>query len=187
MINKALLSLALIFLSFKYVEGQNAAVEKNIVNIQTGILGIWGSNETKLNDEFALRTEIGLDLGYYISSNLENKYVFAPIVLVEPRWYYNLENRLTKGKHIKNNSGNFIGLKFKYVPDWFVISDFDNYSVANQVSIIPRWGMRRAISKSNFNYEIATGLGCKYVFLEKKDNDLRLILDVYLRIGYTFN
>ncbi len=185
--NKNFVFLFLMVLNLQYVKGQNASVEKNIFNVQTGILGIWASNENKLGNDFALRTEIGLDLGYYISYNLENKYVLAPIVLVEPRWYYNLESRLNKGKHIKNNSGNFLGLKVKYIPDWFVISDFDNYSVANQVSIIPRWGIRRAIGKSNFNYEIATGLGYKYVFLKNTDNDLRLVLDVHLRIGYTFN
>ena len=38
-----------------------------------------------------------------------------------------------EGKRINNNSGNFLGIKINYTPDWFVISDIDKYSVENQI------------------------------------------------------
>ncbi|MGQ3085955.1 MAG: hypothetical protein ACT6RA_02290, partial [Flavobacterium sp.] len=37
-------------------------VERSIFTIQTGTVGVWVSNEMRLADKFALRTEAGLDL-----------------------------------------------------------------------------------------------------------------------------
>ena len=44
-------------------KSQNTSVEKSIFGLQTGVLGIWAYNETKLSNTIALRTEIGLDFG----------------------------------------------------------------------------------------------------------------------------
>ena len=54
---------------------QEAGVEKSVFGIQTGFLGIWGHNESRLNSAFALRSEIGFDSGiwggdFYVSSNV---------------------------------------------------------------------------------------------------------------------
>lgn len=55
---KTFLTLALISLTLT-VKSQNASVEKSVFGIQTGFLGIWGHNETKLTNQIALRSEIG--------------------------------------------------------------------------------------------------------------------------------
>ena len=64
--------------------------------------------------------------------------VLAPEFTIEPRWYYNITNRGTKEKVIKNNSANFVTLSFRYYPDWFVISNSPNISIQNQITIIPK-------------------------------------------------
>lgn len=167
------------------VVGQDNNIEKNIFNIQTGILGIWVNNEFRLSDQIALRTEAGLNLGYYFGYNFENKYVLAPTFTLEPRWYYNLDKRVSKGKRIDNNSGNLLGVKFNYTPDWFVISDYENYSVAPQITIIPKWVARRAIGNTNFNYEFGGGIGYKHVSYKNYPDESKLAVDIHLRIGYT--
>ncbi len=43
----------------------------------------------------------------------------TPVITAEPRWYYNLNKRVSKSKNIEGNSGNFISLKTSYHPDWF--------------------------------------------------------------------
>lgn len=174
-----------LFITIHSAKGQDATVEKSIFNIQTGILGAWVNNEARIGDQVVLRTEVGLNLGYYVSYSFGSRYVLAPTVSLEPRWYYNIGRRQEKGKRTEKNSANFLSVEVNYVPDWFVISDIENYSVANQVSIIPKWGLRRAMGNSNFNYEVGAGLGYRHVFFEGRADDSRLAVDVHFRIGYT--
>lgn len=169
-------------------------VEKSIFTIQTGVVGFWGSNELRLSNRWALRTEVGLDLWYYEAYenyNLADKKsgaFLAPSIGVEPRWYYNIEKRARKGKFTGRNSASFVTLAIKYYPDLFKIGGPDYLYVPNQISIIPKWGIRRAIAKSHFNYEAAIGIGyLRYLddknFFYSKDD---VAIDVHLRIGYTF-
>jgi len=46
-------------------KSQTASVEKTVFGIQTGFFGIWIHNETKLSDQFVLRSELGLDNGIW--------------------------------------------------------------------------------------------------------------------------
>lgn len=56
--------LLLVFIGLTYsAKSQNASVEKSVTGIQTGVLGIWVHNETKLSNPLTLRTEAGMDFG----------------------------------------------------------------------------------------------------------------------------
>lgn len=138
-----------------------------------------------------MRSEIGLDAGYFKSYYSGNDDIFmaGPSVNVEPRWYYNLESRANKGRNTKNNAGNFVGLSFKYLPDWFTVSNDNNRNISDQILLIPKWSIRRNIGQSNFNYEAGAGLGYQYVFLKQygyRENASEAYLDLHIRIGYTF-
>jgi hypothetical protein len=169
---------------------QNKGIEKSLFNIQTGLLGTWVNNETKLTSNLALRSEIGLDAGIFGGEINGNTGVFlTPVINFEPRWYYNINKREKKGKKTTNNNANFLTTSISYHPDWFVISKRDNLSVTNQLSIIPKWGIRRNIAKSNFNFEAGIGLGYRFYFLKQygfSKNDGETALDLHLRVGYTF-
>ena len=170
---------------------QDASVEKSIFGVQTGFLGIWGYHEAKLSNQIALRTEIGLDGAIFLSDNRDaNGFALVPAITLEPRWYFNLERRLTRGKRIDGNSGTFFSIKTTYHPDWFVISskDKNTYNFISDISIIPTIGIRRNLGK-NFNYE--TGFGVGYVrFLNSEDtilvNQNEAGVNLHLRIGYQF-
>jgi len=170
-------------------KGQEISVEKSINEIQTGFLGIWVHNESKLTNEIALRSEIGFNSGIFGGGFYDKTgFILIPVITVEPRWYYNLQKKNSKSKNIKNNRGNFIGIKTSYTPDWFVISNYDNLSVVNQISIVPKWGIRRSIGK-HFNFETGIGLGYRYVFAKSAgyaENESESELNLHLRIGYTF-
>lgn len=167
-------------------------VEKSIFNIQTGILGLWGSNEARLGRNFALRTELGMDT--YVSEDIftgnSNKIVqIRPTINIEPRWYYNFDKRALKGGNTANNGVNFLSLAVNYLPDWFKISNNQNYQISNDVLIVARWVLRRNIGKSNFNYEVGTGFGHRFRFTNRygySNTSYDSYLDVYTRIGYTF-
>ncbi|AXT18411.1 hypothetical protein D7030_07840 [Flavobacteriaceae bacterium AU392] len=181
---KQVLTLSLIFITFS-INAQDASVEDSFYGIQTGFLGIWVHNETKLSNKIALRTELGLDAGFFYSSAFSDNlgFLLAPVITLEPRWYYNLDKRQNKSKNIKNNSGNFLSLDVSYHPDLFVISNNDNVGVIDQVSVIPKWGIRRSIG-NHFNYETGIGVGYNYIF--GGFNEGEVAVDLHLRIGYKF-
>lgn len=185
---KILLTLSLCALSL-VVKSQDASVEKSTFGLQTGLLGIWAHNESKLSNQFALRSEAGFDTGIFGSDiNNINGLLLAPTLTLEPRWYYNLNKRERKSKRIDGNSGNFISIKTTYHPDWFVISNEDNINFISDISIIPTWGIRRNIG-NHFNFE--TGFGVGYIHYFKEDNVYLLdengvAVNLHLRIGYQF-
>ena len=145
---KILLTLTFCGLTF-IAKSQNASVEQSTYGIQTGVLGIWFHNETKLSEQITVRSELGFDSGIFGGSFYDGvDFLMTPVITLEPRWYYNLDKRVSKSRNIAGNSGNFVSLKTSYNPDWFVISNYDNLRVVNQISIIPTWGIRRNIGKS---------------------------------------
>lgn len=170
---------------------QEMAKKKCILSVQTGLLGAWANTEFNATESFAIRAEVGLDLALFGGDFYGNGvgYVFAPVVNIEPRYYYNFKSRQAVGKRIDGNSGNFLTIGIGYHPDWFVLSNDKNVNVFQQVSVIPKWGIRRHIGKSNFNYEAGFGIGVRHCFPKKDqfvNNQNQVALDIHLRIGYTF-
>jgi len=106
-----------------------ASVEKSVFSVQTGLVGVWANNELRLSNQFALRTEIGLELLSFDNAYTdETKYGAAPSISVEPKWYYNLEKRVRKGRNIAGNSGNAFSVRINYLsPNAFLISEIENY------------------------------------------------------------
>jgi hypothetical protein len=171
-------------------------VEKSMFNIQTGLVGFWASYEARLSDRWTLRTEAGLDLWAYETNEstpsgtkTETGTALVPSISLEPRWYYNIAKRNREGKHTVNNSANFITVAIEYYPDLFLIGSVpDDIYVPDQISIIPKWGMRRSIANSNFNYELGGGVGYT-AYLEEAGNMKQssdVAIDFHARIGYTF-
>ena len=185
---KILLTLTFCGLTF-IAKSQNSSVEKSTYGIQTGILGVWFHNEAKLSEQVALRSELGLDSGIFGGGFYHTVgFLMTPVITLEPRWYYNLDKRVSKSRNIDGNSGNFISLKTSYNPDWFVISGYDNIRVINQVSIIPTWGIKRSIG-NHFTYETGIGIGYRYYFAKSagfSENEGEAAVNLHLRVGYRF-
>ncbi|MDX1444539.1 hypothetical protein [Lishizhenia sp.] len=172
-------------------KAQNISVERSTFGIQTGVLGGWVYNEVKLVNSIALRTEIGFDFGIWETTyydDYDSPFLLTPVIVIEPRYYYNLKRRSQNSKRIDGNSGDFIALKTSFHPDWFVLFNPDNAPVVSDFSIIPTWGIRRNLGK-HFNYEAGLGVGLSHTFAERagypKDKT-ELELNMHLRIGYRF-
>lgn len=183
-----LLALTLIFITF-ISNSQDASIEQSTYGLQTGLLGVWAHNESKLSNSIALRSEIGLDAGLF-SDNFDqgSLLLFVPALTIEPRWYYNLNKRVSKSRRIDGNSGNFLSIKTTYHPDLVIGSLDDNLNFISDITIIPTWGIRRNIGK-HFNYE--TGIGIGYIHFFKEENvyipfDDGVAVNLHLRIGYRF-
>jgi len=184
------ITLTLIFCGLTLIaKSQTASVEKSTYGIQTGFLGIWAHNETKLTNSIALRTEVGFDSGIWGGDFYDGTgFLMTPVITLEPRLYYNLNKRVKKSRRIDGNSGNFISLKTSYHPDWFVISNTDNVSVVSDISFIPTWGIRRNVGK-HFTYETGIGIGYRYIFAKQAgflENESEVAVNLHLRLGYRF-
>ena len=178
-----------LLLSIVSINAQDASVEKSTFGIQTGFLGIWAHNETKISNSIALRSELGLDAAIFNENFVGSRnFIMVPTLTLEPRWYYNLNKRVSKNRRIDGNSGNFISIKTTYHPD-LVIGSLPEYTVfISDISIIPTWGIRRNVGK-HFTYE--TGIGIGYYHLFEKENVIMpdkngVALNLLLRLGYRF-
>jgi len=169
-----------------YSQEQNASVEKTIYGVQTGIIGVLGHAEIKLANALALRGELGLELGFSVGAG-DDVFALIPSVILEPRYYYNLNRRLEKDKNISKNSGNFFALSTRYYPDSFVITNADNLEVQSTVAFIPKYGLKRTYWE-HFTTEFGLGIGY-YTVLKKEQrttNDSNVAVDLHIRVGYTF-
>jgi len=165
-------------------KAQNSEIEKSIIGIQAGFLGTWVYSEFKLIEKIVLRTEFGLNSAF--GDNGKIKLVMTPTLAMEPRMYYNINERAKKGKVIKNNNGNFWTLTARYNPDWFVISSNNKNNIPSQILIAPKWGMRRNIN-NYFNYELGIGLGIRSYFGKKigfNNQASETSAEIHIRIGY---
>tara|TARA_B110000116_G_scaffold245966_1_gene237377 strand:- start:293 stop:844 length:552 start_codon:yes stop_codon:yes gene_type:complete len=183
------MKLTLYFFIFFYclnlkAQESSSGLEKNIFNIEIGAVGFWLNNELKLSDEIALRTEIGL----YTEIVKGIGFFMAPEITFEPRWYYNIKKRVFKKLDTRNNSANFLTIRTNFRSSIFEISNYDENRAENSIAFIPKWGIRRNITKS-FNYELGAGIGFLSVINQKystlSDSD-GIVVDAHIRLSYTF-
>lgn len=181
------------------LKAQEASVEKSMFSIQTGFAGLWLTNEFKLANSLALRSEIGIEYDFAVGDHYDEAgFILQPVITLEPRFYYNLKKRNSQGRKTSNNSGNYLSLRTSYHPDWFVINLDDNITKTADLSIIPTWGIKRSIG-DHFTYETGVGLGYRLVFLKANSynghaqnvDDFNTTESQYtpylhLRIGYVF-
>lgn len=120
-----LITVALLFC--RGIQAQIIKVEDNLTGVQAGLFGIWGHYERMLSLSTASRLEAGLDNALIEDYNGLNFYL-VPVFVVEPRWYYNLKKRASRGKKHFSNSANYISLFVRHHPGWFIISNY--YTIA---------------------------------------------------------
>lgn len=162
---------------------QNTETLVDRFSIKAGIIGVSTAYEKVFNDHFTINSEISYQGGFFWGTRYEDdfNYIFTTVLSVEPRYYYNVEKRLNKGKTLNNNAANFISANVYYVPDWLTSSNHENVDVVKTFGIIPKYGLNRNISK-NINFEFAFGIG--YAWGEDNYNDIALALD--LRLSFDF-
>ncbi|SMB92966.1 hypothetical protein SAMN00120144_3331 [Hymenobacter roseosalivarius DSM 11622] len=102
----------------------------------------------------------------------------APVVNVEPRFYYNFLKRTAKGKNTTNNSANYVALSADYT---FGSNISDRLRFEQALSVTPKWGLRRALG-GQFFFESAVGLS----FRKPVYYSWRLVPALNVKFGYVF-
>jgi hypothetical protein len=192
---------SLLFVSQASAQDQSnlapASVEKSIYGIQTGFLGTWLYNESRLNNEFALRSQVGFDfrvegIREFESFGPNSDFYGILHLSLEPRWYYNLDRRLKKGKNIDRNSGNFVALLTSLNLESVSFTNNDRIRSLDQIRFVPKWGIRRSLGK-HISYEAGFGFGYAFFlnntertrfFPFRNERTSNFSVDIHLRIGF---
>jgi len=194
---KNFIVLGFVLISFiaKAQEAEKISVEKDLYGAQLGLLSTSFYYETQLQRKITLRTEIGLTLAFvtndYADPTIENESatLIVPYITLEPRWYYGLDRRKRLGKKTYNNSSNYVSLATSYFSNKTPITNNSDFDVVSAVTIIPKYGIRRAFAK-HFNYEFSAGVGYQYNIFSNKSgcncDHNNTVVDLQIRIGYDF-
>lgn len=176
--------LAFVFLISLTATAQTAQLEKSVTGFQVGLFGADLYHELRLGNAVALRSEVSLFPAVW-GGDLYSHPGFAlyPAVALQPKFYYSLARRVRKGRNVAHNGANYLSLQLRYVPDSFVISD-SNVNFANQVNIIPTFGIRRNFA-THFNYEFKAGIGYGTTVGYDR-NSSGSVLDLGIKIGFDF-
>lgn len=152
---------------------------KSLGKIEIGGQGLNISYETPLSGSLILDVSSGIGSSYNVYNNtveyvinLNKPSLFLQGELV---WIYNKEKRLSKGKSILNNSGNFVAFQTKYSfghknePD-------QNNTLLNEL----HWGLQRTLVQ---NLYFNTHLGIGYIY-DNDNNEGNIYPAIGIRIGY---
>ncbi len=183
---KYYLIIPLLLLSGNIFAQKNSSL-KTYEKIDVGINGFGLALETPLNQKILSEFYIGLGPSYDLHEDISiNHSMSWHWTLLEPsfhasvygKYYYNRENRMAKGKSLLLNSGNFIGLKVKYISK--SLSDPSYYS--NTILANLNWGLQRNLGK-HWVYDFSFGLGYGY----NMDNPYSMLYPALdLKIAYVF-
>lgn len=152
-------------ISFAQVKQKDSDLE-TFEKIDLGINGLNVTVETPLSKKILGEFAIGVGPSYdfHDDDGLTNSMDYHWAIL-EPsfhasaygKYYYNREKRLSKGKSLLLNSGNFVGLKVKYVSKSLSSPQFYTNTILANLN----WGLQRNIGK-HWTYSFSTGLGFGY-------------------------
>lgn len=113
------------------------------------------------------------DQGGFFSENVEG-FIFPFQFELAGRYYTNFNRRLSKGKTIENNSGNYVALSFANSLE----TENDEVIVEGLSSLLAAYGIQRTYW-NHFNLNFQTGLGYDF-------NQSEVAVQLILKLGYTF-
>ncbi len=169
----------ILVLSFLTVlsNAQNDKVE-NTHSVKATFIGLSYAYEQSISQKSTVNFELMLAGGFGSNIIADDYWLIAPVLRVEPRYYYNYPKRIAKGKKTINNAANYLSLSADYQ---FGTSIGKNAHALRSISIIPKWGLKRTIG-NHFIFEFAAGIGAYTSEIET----WKPILAVDLKFGYTF-
>lgn len=129
------------------ISAQNNMV-RSLGKIEGGFGGFGFAYEARVGKQVTIDLSTGLSGRYEIYNNtleyiIANGESILPAVYISanPRFYYNLNSRVRKGKRTENNSGNYFGARVKLVP---------HLKLPNPGALVNvHWGLQRSFGKSH--------------------------------------
>ena len=170
----------------------------NVSRYKAGILRLSAfinpatSLDIRISNRIIVVNKLGIAMSYLYNGITDKVTFFAdPLYEFHIRYFYNFAKRLSKGKRISNNSGNYFGIYFS--PTLGRDAYFLGYViVVNQNLLGPYWGIQRSIGKKELFY-LDCGLGIVYSWNPRAINHSfieNIVPFPYVSIGlnlYSFN
>lgn len=133
--------------------------------VDAGLVWKWSSSEFTIPD------------GGSITSKLA--FAILPSLEIEPRFYYGLDRRASKGRNTFGNQGSFVSMRFQgYLPFGIVSKGTE---VIGLVGVAPTWGMRR-VWGDHWMFEFTSGV----MFAVNGEGTFHWAPDLNVRFGYAF-
>jgi len=130
----------------------------SLTKIDLGLQGIGFTYEANLSKKLTVDLSGGAGGGYDIAEGYLNYKLdlLKPALYfsLTPKYFYNRNARSLKGKSTLLNSGNYIGVRLKYVTPNDRQKDLTRNSILTNI----HWGIQRAIA-SNWTFNSHIGLG----------------------------
>jgi hypothetical protein len=129
-----------------------------LTKLDFGLQGIGFTYEPRLSNKITVDLSLGAGGGYdiaegylnYRSELLHPAFYFS----VTPKYYFNRNSRNIKRKTTLLNSGNYIGVRLKYVTPNNRGNDFTRNSILTNI----HWGIQRAIA-ARWTFNSQAGIG----------------------------
>ncbi|MCL2098156.1 MAG: hypothetical protein FWH23_05285 [Bacteroidales bacterium] len=114
--------------------------------------------EHPLSKKMTITGSVGLAIPYWAWHISSNGWAYAinPVLGLEPRFYYNMDKRNSKGKNTNYNSANYLSLDCYYM---FKSVANKNTSRLSGMIISPNWGIRR-VYNGRWLLDFSLGIWC---------------------------
>jgi hypothetical protein len=146
--------------------GQKIKTDSVLVSlgkIDIGPQGIGISYEPKISKKLTADLCMGIGVGYGIDQS-DFIYGYSQPALyfsATPKYYYNMQKRISHGKNTQLNSFNYFGLRVKYATP---ISG-NNDEVRNSILTNIHWGIQRSIGGNwLLNFHLGVGYASDFKF-----------------------
>ncbi|MBU2913366.1 DUF3575 domain-containing protein [Reichenbachiella agariperforans] len=151
-----------------------AMVTRHVNHVMIGYTGILFQigfqSEFKIAKRWTLMTQAAYEHTIFIKSMNMKGYQ----MMLEPRFYYNLEKRMRTGRSIGYNSGNYFSLRTeaRYAQFEF-ITMMKDFGLANDdhfyaITAMPTWGMKR-VYRERWGLDVSGGLGAIWLTTFEED------------------
>jgi hypothetical protein len=177
--------LSICIVSFAQKNTDNKLQPLTKLNLELQGFGV--SFEPRLGNAATIDLAGGIGTGGYDIWLDSFTYIVDPLsptafISITPKFYYNRNKRLEKGKSGALNSGNYFGLRLKYTS----ASLAENTNVRDALLFNVHWGMQRAIAKRwTLNTHFGVGYAIDATDLNHSDGALYPALD--LKFSYLLN
>jgi hypothetical protein len=149
----------------------NMAEVRSLTKLDLNFVGIGFTYEPRLAKFITLELSTGAAGGYRIAEG-SFEYISrigfpAFYFSANPKFFYNRQRRVEKGRKTLLNAGNYLGLKAKYTTPSVAPDNMENHALLVNL----HWGMQRAIGRRwtinthfgfGYGYDLATNSGAVY-------------------------
>jgi len=185
---RQIFTLAMLFFGTASLAQKNTENKlRSLTKLNLELQGFGFSFEPRVDNLATIDLSTGIGTGGYDIWSESLTYVFYPqgptaFLSITPKFYYNRNKRLTKGKPVALNSGNYFGLRIKYTSS----SIAENTDIRDALLFNVHWGMQRVLGKRwTLNSHFGIGYAIDATDLSNSEGTFYPALD--LKFSYILN